>query len=89
MSWTSFTDTGRSIAEDIVRAIELKGIPARIDRIYWDEGAGVKIDTIVTESQMENTKGMEFQLLNPADIEKMNDGTITTEEITEITSRMF
>ncbi|QZA68988.1 hypothetical protein 010DV004_51 [Bacillus phage 010DV004] len=89
MGWTSFTDTGRSVAEDIVKAIELRGIPARIDRIYWDAGAGIKIDTIVTESQLENTKGMEFQLLDPADIEKMNDGTITAEEVIEIISRVF
>lgn len=89
MGWTSFTDTGRNIAEDIVKAIKLRGVPARVDRVYWDEGAGIEVDTIITESQLEGTKGMEFQLLYPTDIEKMNDGTITAGEVIEIVSRVF
>lgn len=89
MTHWSFNETGRAKAEEIVQLIQEKGAPARIDKTYWDYGAGITWDTIITAVQGGAIDGMEFQLLYPAEHDRMNEGTMEDSEVQEIIQRIF
>jgi hypothetical protein len=83
-----FTEVGRKKVEEIIRIIRDHGLPASIEVVWKDAGAGTKWESIITKSRSKYSTGMKFQLLNPVEFDRMNDGTITEGAVREILSRV-
>jgi hypothetical protein len=77
----NFTKKGGMIAEGIVKEIIRKGIPTRISTTWKDYGQGLSWDAILVYS---HSLKSDYQLLTPKEFEKINDGSITDEEIENI-----
>ena len=76
-----FTEKGHKIAEVVISALKVEGIEARIDTTYRDYGQNLLWETVIVNAT-ETTSS--YQLLTPAHVSSMNDGTFDYSEITKI-----
>lgn len=79
-----FTEQGKVVATLIVKGINENGGKARLGVTWMDISQRWAWETILAHSKSLN---MDYQLIDPREFEKMNEGKITTEEIQAIIKR--